>query len=74
MAVRWLSGLRRLLGEQVYGKPYRGFKSHPHRHARERAEEFRPLRNVIVIDNFLSEGIAKLCGGINYKKGRKNVL
>src|SRR3989338_11657545 len=28
-AERWLSGLRRLLGEQVYGQPYREFESRP---------------------------------------------
>ena len=26
---RWPSGLRRTLGKRVYGKPYRGFESHP---------------------------------------------
>src|SRR5216684_3413302 len=25
----WPSGLRRSLGKRVYGKPYRGFESHP---------------------------------------------
>src|SRR6516165_6598666 len=29
---RWPSGLRRTLGKRVYGKPYRGFESHPLRH------------------------------------------
>src|SRR3989344_2499752 len=32
-AERWLSGLRRLLGEQVYGQPYREFESRPLRAA-----------------------------------------
>src|ERR1700747_3608472 len=30
---RWPSGLRRTLGKRVYGKPYRGFESHPLRHS-----------------------------------------
>jgi hypothetical protein len=33
----WPSGLRRTLGKRVYGKPYRGFESHPLRHDSESA-------------------------------------
>lgn len=29
--VRWLSGRKRLLGEQVCRQRHRGFESHPHR-------------------------------------------
>src|SRR5581483_1592425 len=38
-AERWPSGLRRTLGKRVYGKPYRGFESHPLRHHAEGSEK-----------------------------------
>ena len=54
MAERWQSGLMHTLGERESGKPDRGFKSHPLRHARERASMINEFSAYAIAKHFLT--------------------